>query len=159
VEVLVERITDRVRTTPAWTAAVAVARLDRALRVVEASLHLGTADMRLLWLLADGQERTMKEISQLLLLEASTVNRQVNAAIAAGILERGEPESGARPVRPTEFGTQRFNSDLTRAMTTMAAGLAALPEDEVPGFLANLTLFVDAYRQAAEVLVDSPAQP
>ncbi len=149
-----EQITDKMRASKVWDLARATARLDRTARVVEGTLHLGTADMRLMWLLADGEPRTMKEISQQLLLEASTVNRQVNAALKSGLVERCDREGAARPIRASAEGERQFTEDVTRAMSLMEAGLAAVPPEEVPSFLANLTRFTEAYRAAAEAVVE-----
>lgn len=154
-----EDVAAELKASSLWELAVAAARLDRASRIIESKLHLGTADMRLMWLLADGESRTMKEISQELHLEASTVNRQVNAAIKSGIVVRCEREGAARPIRATDEGVRLFGADVQRAMRLMGAGLAALPEHEVPGFLANLTQYAAAYRDAAEELLDELAEP
>ncbi|MGN0064168.1 MAG: MarR family winged helix-turn-helix transcriptional regulator [Nocardioides sp.] len=152
-----EQVTARIRASRAWGVAVATARLERASRIVESRLNLGTADMRLLWLLADGDSRTMKEISHELRLEASTVNRQVNAALKAGLVERCDREGAARPVRATEKGLAYFTSDVGRAMRLMNAGLDAIPEDQVAGFLDNLRTYADAYREAAEGMLEVEA--
>ena len=42
--------------------------------------------MRLLWLLVESGPQTLAEVTSALGLERSTVNRQVNAAVAAGLL-------------------------------------------------------------------------
>lgn len=147
-------ITQVFRDSPAWEITLALGHIDRARRIAESGAELGVADMRLMWLFSDGEERTMKEIAQALGLDASTVNRQVNGAIDVGLLERG-PREGApgRPVRPTEDGLRRFTKDLEAAIAAMEAALRGVPADEVPDFLRNLGLFASAYRAAADAAV------
>ncbi|MFD6137837.1 MarR family winged helix-turn-helix transcriptional regulator, partial [Isoptericola sp. NPDC060257] len=84
-------------------------RLDLHRRLAEHRSPLGTADGRLLWLLSDGRPRTLREIAEALRLEQSTVNRQVNGALAAGLLRRfTAPGRSARLLEPTEEGLARF---------------------------------------------------
>ena len=77
-----------VRSSPELRLAAALHHLDLSRRVVEQRADIGVADMRLLWLLSDDRARTLREIADDLTLEQSTVNRQVNAALAAGLLRR-----------------------------------------------------------------------
>ena len=82
------QVTQALRGSPIWDLVVATARLERGRRAVEGRARLGTADLRLIWLLVEDGPRTMREISEELGLEQSTVNRQVNSALKAGYLER-----------------------------------------------------------------------
>ncbi|WP_245672914.1 MarR family transcriptional regulator, partial [Aldersonia kunmingensis] len=52
--------------------------------------QLEASAFAILWTLSDGNPRTLREIGEELDLEQSTVNRQVNAAIRNGYLERFE---------------------------------------------------------------------
>lgn len=144
-------VTQELRTSPVWDLVVATARLERGRRAVEGRARLGTADRRLIWLLVEEGPRTMKEISDELGLEQSTVNRQVNAALRAGYLERGEQASrGARTLTPTEEGYELFASDMRLVMTVLEEGLSAVPAAEAKGFMDNIVAFSEAYTRAAE---------
>ncbi|MBB2893192.1 MarR family transcriptional regulator [Flexivirga oryzae] len=117
-------------------------------RVVESATSLSAADLRLLWLLSDGRPRTQREISTELNLEQSTVNRQVNAALRAGHLERLDAGSGAAQLTATTDGTRRYEEDVEALMGVMGAALAALGSEQ-ERFLVMLATFVEAYRDAA----------
>jgi DNA-binding MarR family transcriptional regulator len=136
--------------TPGWRLAAALGRLDRAQRAAEAGAELGVADGRLLWLFSDRHPRTLRQVSEDLGLEQSTVNRQVNAALAAGLLRRfREPGSTAYLVEATEDGLARFERNLERHLDLMDAALAALPESRRAAFPSLLATFVEAYGAAA----------
>ncbi|MCZ2262101.1 MULTISPECIES: MarR family winged helix-turn-helix transcriptional regulator [unclassified Isoptericola] len=123
-------------------------RLDLHRRLAEHRSPLGTADGRLLWLLSDGRPRTLREIAEALRLEQSTVNRQVNGALAAGLLRRfTAPGRSARLLEPTEEGLARFEEATGRALGAYADGLAVLGAD-VGAFLDQLERFADAYGDA-----------
>lgn len=70
--------------------------LDRHRRALESTSTLGTAELRLLWLLSDGRPRTLREVPHELHLEQSTVNRQANAAVRAGHLQRTRVDGAYR---------------------------------------------------------------
>lgn len=111
-------------------------------------MHLGTADLRILWMFADDQPRTLKEIASELRLEQSTVNRQINAAMAVGLLQRSRrPGSPAHEISRTEKGIQAFEDDVAKSLAAFTSGLDALG-DRVDDFLADLTRFVEAYDSA-----------
>ncbi|WP_228389288.1 MarR family winged helix-turn-helix transcriptional regulator [Cumulibacter manganitolerans] len=125
--------------------AALVLKMDAARRVVEQNARLGTADMRLLWMLADGRARTLREIGDELCLEQSTVNRQVNAALRAGLLERiRAAEQPAALIAPTAVGRTAFETEVAAILGYFEDGLAALGERRGE-FLALLRGFVDAY--------------
>lgn len=117
-------------------------------RVMEAQTKLSAADLRLLWLLSDGRARTQRDISDELSLEQSTVNRQVNAALRAGHLERQVSASGPARLVATGAGRRRFEADVEALMQLQAAALEALGDD-AEQFLISLATFVEAYRDAA----------
>lgn len=147
------RITDEFRRSPLWELVVATARLEQGRRAVEAHAQLGIADLRLLWLLSSEGQLTMKGISEALHLEQSTVNRQVNAALKNGLVERVEqPGATARVVRATVAGEEFFSADLRVSMSVLEAGLAAVPPAEAEAFVRHLGAFAAAYRDAAEAL-------
>ena len=98
-------------------------RMQRRRRHVYEGVVLENSAFRLLWVLDDGEPRTLRQLAVDLDLEQSTVNRQVNAAIDAGWLERYDVAgSASRLVRPTEAGVTAYRHDgLIRAATIRAA--------------------------------------
>jgi DNA-binding MarR family transcriptional regulator len=124
-------------------------RLEQARRLREQCASLGAADQRLMWLFQDRRPRTLKEIAEELGLEQSTVNRQVNAALAEGLLRRyRESGQAARLVTATEDGLARFDADLELLLGACTQALGALDEQERAGFLAGLARFVAGYETA-----------
>lgn len=141
-----EHITSVFTERPTWALVVALARIERGRRAAEARASLGTADLRLMWLLVSDGPRTMKEISRELGLEQSTVNRQVNAALEAGLLARVEvPGQRAMGLEPTSDGLALFGADMTRMMDELERALAAVPVTESARFMSHLLDFADAY--------------
>lgn len=144
-------VTQALRASPLWDLVVATARLERGRRAVEGRARLGTADLRLIWLLVESGPRTMKEMCEDLGLEQSTVNRQVNAALKAGYLERSEPGGrGARTLSPTDEGYDLFAGDMQLVIGVLEDGLSAVPVAEATRFVENLLTFSEAYIRAAE---------
>lgn len=121
-------------------------RMRRRRTQVDPGTKLEASAFAILWVLSDGQPRTLRELSQILDLEQSTVNRQVNAAIKHGFLERFErPGRVSRLVRPTALGRESYEHDgLLRAER-----LNRVFEDLAPGtpeaLLRELRAFNDAY--------------
>lgn len=147
---MVRTITDDPGGTADRRMAWLLARADVARRMVGQRGALGAADRRLLWLLVDGRARTLREVSSDLGLEQSTVNRQVNAALADGLLRRyRDGGGGAYLLEPTPAGRAAFESDVSSTLAAYAAGLGALEPDEVDRLLVLLERFVDAYAAAA----------
>ncbi len=145
------RVTDELHGTDVWSTIGALARLERAQRTAEDTAEIRTADRRLLWLLSDGTPRTMREIAEELSLEQSTVNRQVNAALTAGLLARVDPDAHhARPLVVTDEGRALFDRSLERHVGLLDQALAAVPDDRRAAFLADLAAFVDAYGSAVD---------
>ena len=135
--------------TPAWRLASALGRLERAQHAAEAVSELGVADGRLLWLFSDRAPRTLRQVSEELGLEQSTVNRQVNAALAAGLLHRFREEGrSAHLLEATDVGLERFSRDLRRHLGLLEVALAAVPTSAREDFPAVLTTFVEAYAAA-----------
>ncbi len=136
--------------TPGWRLAASLARLDRAQRTAEAGSELGVADGRLMWLFSDHVPRTLREVSEALGLEQSTVNRQVNAALGDGLLRRFREEGrSAYLLEATAEGLAAFERDLERHLGVLDHALSALPQDARPDFPALLATFVEAYDAAA----------
>ncbi|WP_051681646.1 MarR family winged helix-turn-helix transcriptional regulator [Cellulomonas sp. HZM] len=127
-------------------------QLARHMHLAEQRMRLNTADMRLLWLLSDGRPRTLREVSDALGLEQSTVNRQANAALDAGLLRRfDEPGHTARLLEPTDEGRSALERDLAGALGALSASLDTLGPD-AETFLSLFARFVEAYGDAVEEL-------
>ncbi len=107
-------------------------RLQRRRTATYDGVVLETSAFRILWVLSDGEARTLRRLAEDLDLEQSTVNRQVNAAIAAGHLERFEvPGSASKLVRPTAGGRAAYEHDgqiraalIRRALDNLGLGRA-----------------------------------
>ncbi|MFT3860601.1 hypothetical protein [Micropruina sp.] len=130
-----------------------LASLDSARRVLSQRATLGTADMRLLWLFTDGESYTLRQIAELLGLEQSTVNRQVNAAVGAGLLVKARGRGrGPYLFTSSPLGVREFERTLDATLSTYRTALAAMG-DERDRFLALVADFVEAYH----VAVSEPA--
>lgn len=123
--------------------------LDRHRRALEATTSLGTAELRLLWLLSDDRSRTLREIADELHLEQSTVNRQVNAAVRTGHLQRARVD-GAYRFEPTDAGREAFSAETHAALSLYARVLDDLGPERADRLLASLGEFVDRYGAAVE---------
>ena len=135
---------------PAWTAVRISAYWERARRGVEAGLRLKVADGRLLWLLRDGQARTLRQVADDLGLEQSTVNRQVHAALESGVIRRFREEGhSAWLLEITGEGRQRFRTDLDRQLEVHQRALDAVPAEHRADFLTHLRAYVEAIGEAA----------
>ena len=148
-------VTDGLTETQTWDVLVAMTRLDRARQLVDSHADLVMAQRRLLWLLMDREGHTMREIGDALRLEQSTVNRQVNAAIEAGLLERVKSErTTAHSLVVTERGLASLAADVTQHARLHEAALSTIPEDRVAEFVELFALFATAYRDAVDAEVD-----
>ncbi len=156
---------DERKDAPGWTApgtgrgraiATALARLDRSRRVAEQSVTLGVADIRLLWMFTDGRPRTLRQIAETLGLEQSTVNRQVNGALAEGILRRyREPGRSAWLVEATDAGMRTFEADVASSFGAYERALADLGED-ADRFVELLERYGRSFGEAAHAMADEP---
>ena len=145
-------ITESARANPVWAALTALARIERGQRAAVGP-H-GHAHQRLLWMFSDGRPRTLREIAEELGLEQSTVNRQANAALAAGLLQRTrEPGQNAWHFSATEAALADFARKLDHHLALLEEALGVVPEDERARFLGHLGAFADAYVTAADAAV------
>ena len=125
-----------------------ITRLDAARRAHGHQMDLGTADLRILWMFSDNRARTLKEIAEELRLEQSTVNRQINAALNAGLLRRDRRAgSAAHEFSASVEGERAFEADVAKSLAAYRSGLEALGTD-IEDFLAGFSRFVQAYGQA-----------
>ncbi|MFT4220804.1 MAG: helix-turn-helix domain-containing protein [Microbacterium sp.] len=129
--------------------------LESVRRVLSQRATLGTADMRLLWLFTDGESYTLRQIAERLGLEQSTVNRQVNAAVTAGLLVKTRAD-GRAPYHFTSSpeGVRELERNLHTTLTAYGTALSALGGEQ-ERFLSLFSDFVEAYHDA--VLESSPS--
>lgn len=105
-------------------------RMSRRKSLALPDARLEASAFTILWLLADGRPRTLRDLAEELGLDQSTVNRQVNAAIKHGYLERFEVTGRiSKFIRPTDLGRAEFEADglararrLERVFDSMAPG-------------------------------------
>lgn len=110
----------------------------------------GTADMRLLWLLRDSGPQTLSEATAALGLERSTVNRQVNAAVAAGLLNKERvPGSSAFRVFLSEAGALAFERGVRGYLSSVERALAEMGEPDASSLLDLVERFVEVYGRVA----------
>ena len=115
---------------------------------VDPQAILDSSAFQILWLLSDGRARTLRELSVDLDLEQSTVNRQVNAAIKRGYVERFQvPETVSRMHRPTEAGAAAFEHDGRRRADRLNRVFADLAPGDPESLLVQLRAFNDAYER------------
>lgn len=131
--------------------AAILARFDRHRRTLGDRPTLGMADIRILWLFTDGTPRALRTIALDLGLEQSTVNRQVNAALDAGILTRHrEQGANAYLFESTEKGKALFETNLGATMSAYGTALSGLGAEKTTQLLKLFREFVDAYGQIAD---------
>lgn len=124
-------------------------QLDALRRAVARRHVLNTADMRLLWLLSDGRPRTFREISDELNLEQSTVNRQVNAAARAHLVQITDDQP-ARQVSATEEGVTAFDRDVDRVLDGYRQALERMGIEHTGELTALLSEFIEVYRDVVQ---------
>lgn len=124
-------------------------RLQRRRTSVYDGVVLDNSAFRLLWVLADGEPRTLRQLADELDLEQSTINRQVNAAITGGYLERfAVPGSPSRRVRPTAAGEEAFEHDGRIRAALISRALGELGEGRAARLITDLRAFNDAWDTA-----------
>ena len=126
-----------------------ILRLNARRSTTYAGSVLETSAFRLLWVLVESGPRTLRELSDELQLERSTINRQVNAAIRHGHLERvEEPGTRAPRVRPTAEGERAYRHDGRLRGAAYSRALAELGAERADAMVASLQAFNDALDQA-----------
>ncbi len=124
-------------------------RLQRRRTSVYDGVVLDNSAFRLLWLLSDGTPRTLRQLADGLDLEQSTVNRQVNAALAAGYLERyAVPGSPSKLIRPSVAGDEAFEHDGRIRAVLISRALGELGQGRAERLIADLRDFNDAWDRA-----------
>ncbi|MGW8816038.1 MarR family winged helix-turn-helix transcriptional regulator [Gordonia terrae] len=123
-------------------------RMSRRRSLVHAGVGLERSAFAILWILSDGRPRTLRELTADLQLEQSTVNRQVNAAIKHGYVERFEVEDSlSKLIRPTEAGREAFRRDGLLRAQRLEQVFADLAPGSPQALLHELRAFNDAYER------------
>lgn len=134
-------------------------RLDVHRRLAEHHAPLRPAEGRLLWLLSDRGPCTLREIGEHLRLEQSTVNRQVNGALSAGLVRRTAQEGRpAKLFEPTDAGMAAYGVVISMVFGACEAALARLEDVDTAEFLSVFERLVDAYGEAVSGLEQGPDQ-
>ncbi len=124
-------------------------RLQRRRTSVYAGSMLEDSAFRILWTLSDGEPRTLRRLATDLGLEQSTVNRQVNAALAAGYVERFDvPGSASKLVRPTAIGAEAYEHDGAIRAGVLTRVLDSLGAERADRLISDLVAFNDAWEEA-----------
>ena len=124
-------------------------RLQRRRTSVYEGVVLDNSAFRLLWLLSDGAPRTLRQLAECLDLEQSTVNRQVNAALSAGYLERfAVPGSAGKLLRPSAAGEEAFEHDGRIRAELISRALTELGATRAERLIEDLRVFNDAWDRA-----------
>ncbi|MFW0793490.1 MarR family winged helix-turn-helix transcriptional regulator [Gordonia sp. CPCC 205515] len=123
-------------------------RMGRRKTNVVAGARLEASAFAILWVLSDGRPRTLRDLSEELDLDQSTVNRQVNAAIRHGYLERFEVAGQvSRRLRPTPEGIEAFEHDGRIRADRLKRVFADLDPGSPEALLHELRAFNDAYER------------
>lgn len=123
-------------------------RMSRRRSLVHPGVGLERSAFAILWILSDGRPRTLRELTADLQLEQSTVNRQVNAAIKHGYVERFEVEGSlSKLIRPTEAGREAFRRDGLLRAERLEQVFADLAPGSPQALLHELRAFNDAYER------------
>ena len=123
-------------------------RMSRRKTHIVPGAMLEASAFAILWTLSDGAPRTLRDLADELDLDQSTVNRQVNAAIKHGHLERFEVAGQAsRLIRPTAAGEAAFEHDGQLRADRLRRVFADLDPGTPEALLHELRAFNDAYER------------
>ena len=112
--------------------------------------ELESSAFKLLWVLSDDNPRTLRELSDALDLDLSTINRQVNTAVRAGLLERfSVTDSLSKPVRATAEGRRLYEQDTQVHRDVLRSVLAEMGAAGARDLIRSLGAFNDAYEKHA----------
>ncbi|ATD72334.1 MULTISPECIES: MarR family winged helix-turn-helix transcriptional regulator [Gordonia] len=126
-------------------------RMSRRKGLLPPSVGLEKSAFAILWVLSDGRPRTLRQLTEELELEQSTVNRQVNAAIKHGYLERFEVEDSlSKLIRPTDAGREAFRRDGLLRAERLEQVFADLAPGSPEALLHELRAFNDAYERTQD---------
>ncbi len=119
--------------------------------------RLETSAFRILWRLEESGPLTLRELSEQLQLDQSTINRQVNSALKHGLVERVVVAGRAgNPVRATQAGRRAYEHDGRLRADVIERAIADLGPERVREMVATLRAFNDAVDRAEPSPGDQP---
>ena len=100
---------------------------------------------KILWLLTETGPMSMKRLAGELLLDQSTVSRQVKAAIDHGLIERfDDKQTSSRQLRPTARGVETYAREAGLRAAVIREALETMGVHRASLFVAELAAFNDA---------------
>jgi DNA-binding MarR family transcriptional regulator len=119
--------------------------------------RLESSAFRILWRLAECGPLTLRELSEQLQLDRSTINRQVHSAIKQGVVELVPvPGRAGNPVRPTDEGAEAYRHDGLLRADLMDRAIADLGPARTREMVESLRAFNDAVDRADADPGDQP---
>lgn len=110
---------------------------------------LESSAFRILWRLDECGPLTLRELSEQLQLDQSTINRQVNSALKQGLVERVTvPGRAGNPVRTTQAGQAAYRHDGLLRGDVMGRAIVDLGPERAEDMVAALRAFNDAVDRA-----------
>lgn len=104
---------------------------------------------KILWLLKEAGSMSMKDLASELMLDQSTVSRQIKASIERGLIERHDDEStSTRMVRATAEGSKVYEQEAALRAAVIWEALEAMGVERAGEFVVELTVFNDALDEA-----------
>lgn len=125
-------------------------RLGRRRETSTSATGLDLSAFRILWVVVEHGPHTLRGLADQLQLEQSTINRQVHAAEAHGLLERyDDPGCAGMLVRATEAGDAAYRAESQARAEGLRAIVDTLGEGPVARLAAGLAGFNDAIDDAS----------
>lgn len=104
---------------------------------------------KILWLLQEAGSMSMKDLSSELMLDQSTVSRQVKVSIARGLIERYDDGSTTtRMIRATAEGAKVYAQEAALRAAVIRDALETMGVERAAGFVGELSAFNDALDEA-----------
>ncbi len=119
----------------------------RSTRVYPGSV-VDLSAFKILWLLQDAGSMSMKDLASELMLDQSTVSRQVKASIERGLIERHDDGSTTRMIRATDKGLKVYEQEASLRAAVIREALETMGVDRAAEFVGELTVFNDALDDA-----------
>jgi DNA-binding MarR family transcriptional regulator len=114
-------------------------------------MMLDGSAFKILWYVVEHGPHTLRDLAHHLQLEQSTINRQVNAAIARGLAERyAHPGSVAMLISATGEGEAAYHHDATLRGDGLRAIVDSLGERRAADLAVGLAALNDAIHRAVD---------
>lgn len=120
----------------------------RSTRVYPGSV-VDLSAFKILWLLHEAGSMSMKDLASELMLDQSTVSRQVKASIERGLIERYEDGSTTtRMIRATDEGAKVYAQEAALRAAVIREALDTMGVERATEFVGELNVFNDALDEA-----------